>query len=192
MTHLSLARLRAANLARQQSYPAYNWDLDVWVVALGGEVGEALNVIKKLRRDADGIPGNTKSRAELLVDLGDEIADAVIYLDLLMSAAELSFLPSLHFDVTLDEALMIAEAGYAEAPEGFGLEQMGRDVLRGLGELAEAIWSGDRSEIQIAGDTLLSELAGLAMLGGLDLSQCVVSKFNASSEKLGYPQRLTA
>ena len=60
-----------------------HWSLSDWGVALAGEVGEALNIIKKLNRDRNGMVGNTKSKEELTADLGEELADVMIYLDLL-------------------------------------------------------------------------------------------------------------
>lgn len=51
-----------------------------------GEIGEAANLIKKLNRCRDGIPGNDKSEWQILNELGDELADAAIYLDLLTQA----------------------------------------------------------------------------------------------------------
>lgn len=50
---------------------------------MAGEAGEACNIVKKLNRERDGIIGNTKSVDALRADLADEIADTLIYLDLL-------------------------------------------------------------------------------------------------------------
>ena len=60
-----------------------DWSLSDWMTALMGEVGEAANIVKKLNRVRDGIPGNDETEAELHVALADEIADTSIYLDLL-------------------------------------------------------------------------------------------------------------
>ena len=67
--------LRKANSRRdQESYPFCDeWTLSDWGVALAGEVGEACNLIKKMRR-GDHIP------SELIMN---EIADVIIYADLL-------------------------------------------------------------------------------------------------------------
>lgn len=62
------------------------WSNSDWMVALLGELGEAANVIKKLNRVRDGIPGNTEGPVELKQRLKDELADAFIYLDLLVQA----------------------------------------------------------------------------------------------------------
>jgi NTP pyrophosphatase (non-canonical NTP hydrolase) len=62
------------------------WSLSDWAVATAGELGEALNVIKKLNRERDGIVGNTLSIPELEASLADELADTAIYLDLLAAS----------------------------------------------------------------------------------------------------------
>lgn len=60
-----------------------SWTLADWLIATGGELGEAMNVAKKLNRVRDGIPGNRENESELRAALADELADAFIYLDLL-------------------------------------------------------------------------------------------------------------
>ena len=64
-----------------------DWSLSDWGVAMAGEAGEALNVIKKLNRERDGLVGNTQKQAELEAALGEELADVAIYLDLLAQRA---------------------------------------------------------------------------------------------------------
>lgn len=64
-----------------------SWSLSDWMTATAGELGEAANIIKKLNRVRDGIPGNTESPSELRDKLADELADVAIYLDLLAQAA---------------------------------------------------------------------------------------------------------
>jgi NTP pyrophosphatase (non-canonical NTP hydrolase) len=60
-----------------------DWPLDAWSNALAGEVGEAANIIKKMRRgDLDAM--NDKSL------LADELADVAIYLDLLAFRADIN------------------------------------------------------------------------------------------------------
>ncbi|MGD9645680.1 MAG: hypothetical protein AB7U73_08205 [Pirellulales bacterium] len=65
------------------NHPIKSWTASDWMTAVVGEIGEAANIIKKLNRVRDGIPGNTESPEELRAMLADEIADAAIYLDLL-------------------------------------------------------------------------------------------------------------
>jgi NTP pyrophosphatase (non-canonical NTP hydrolase) len=82
MTYYS--SLRSANAARQ-----IEWDKDNNISLayrgneLAGEVGEACNVIKKLERERMGIRG---SRATVQ-QLAEELADAVICLDLIAMQA---------------------------------------------------------------------------------------------------------
>lgn len=63
-----------------------SWSASDWMTACLGELGEAANIVKKLNRVRDGIPGNDKSPEELKKMLADEIADTFIYLDLLAQA----------------------------------------------------------------------------------------------------------
>lgn len=72
--------LREANTARQKLWGKKNALFAA--VELAGEMGEALNVVKKLERERIGQAG---SRATLQ-DLADELGDVQICLDLLASA----------------------------------------------------------------------------------------------------------
>lgn len=62
-----------------------DWTLGDWGNALGGEIGELLNVVKKIRRHEAGAA--TAYNTPELTDLGDqfdnEVADCLLYLDLL-------------------------------------------------------------------------------------------------------------
>ncbi len=69
------------------NHPLSGWSLSDWMVATLGELGEASNVLKKLNRVRDGIPGNAETPDELRAALADELADTFIYLDLLCQAA---------------------------------------------------------------------------------------------------------
>lgn len=82
------------NKARCESPSGFNhkldsWSLSDWMTATAGELGEAANVIKKLNRVRDGIPGNAETPEQLRGQLADEIADVAIYLDLMAQAAGL-------------------------------------------------------------------------------------------------------
>lgn len=191
MSTLTFAHLRQVNVSRcvtSFNHSLESWTLADWVIATGGEVGEALNVIKKLNRERDGIIGNSKNKAELLVDLGDELADAVIYTDLLLARERLHFTGQLNFGDLQGEA----RRALAAAPKGFTLSDAGEGTLRGIGDLAAATHSGDGGRITRAALTLLLELAGIAELAGIDLGAAVVRKFNLTSEKRGAAERLTA
>lgn len=64
-----------------------SWSLSDWMTATAGELGEAANIIKKLNRVRDGIPGNVETPIQLRAALAGELADVLIYLDLLAQAA---------------------------------------------------------------------------------------------------------
>ena len=90
MADLNLAVLRHANLRRcGRWHPGgvHDWSLSDWGVATAGELGEALNVVKKLNRARDGLVGNAVGEAELRQALADELADVAIYLDIFAAAA---------------------------------------------------------------------------------------------------------
>ena len=63
-----------------------SWSYSDWFTAMAGEVGELGNVIKKLNRARDGLPGNSLAPDELREMAKKEIADVYIYLDLLAQA----------------------------------------------------------------------------------------------------------
>lgn len=87
---LTFAELREVNRSRcARWHPGgiYDWSLSDWGVATAGELGEALNVVKKLNRVRDGLRGNDVDEEALRAQLGDEIADTAIYLDLLAERA---------------------------------------------------------------------------------------------------------
>lgn len=60
-----------------------SWSTAEWFTATLGELGEAANVCKKMIRNRDNIPGNKETPEQLRARLEGEIADVLIYLDLL-------------------------------------------------------------------------------------------------------------
>lgn len=85
---LSFASLSQINRQRCQrwhpGFPEDSWTGADWSNAMQGEAGEAGNVVKKLRRAELGTQGALDPPAlALRAQLGDEIADTVIYADLL-------------------------------------------------------------------------------------------------------------
>ena len=64
-------------------HPLSSWSTSDWMTAMVGEVGEAANVVKKLNRVRDGVPGNKVSADELRAMLRRELGDVFIYLDLM-------------------------------------------------------------------------------------------------------------
>lgn len=85
---MDLGEFSRKNRERCESPTGFNhkltdWSASDWMTAVMGELGEAANIVKKLNRVRDGIRGNQETEAELLAKLGNELADTVVYLDLL-------------------------------------------------------------------------------------------------------------
>lgn len=85
---LTFRKLAETNKRRCEAKDGFNhklnsWSSSDWITAVTGELGEAANIVKKLNRVRDGIPGNKESAEELRAALQKEIADVAIYLDLL-------------------------------------------------------------------------------------------------------------
>lgn len=83
---MSFDTLRRVNVERCEAvfHRLDAWSPADWAVALGGEVGEALNEVKKLRRldDSTG-PNDHRTKQEIIQAIANELADTVIYADLL-------------------------------------------------------------------------------------------------------------
>ena len=86
---LTFDQLRETNVKRCNTafnhHGLYEWTPTDYGCALAGEVGEACNFVKKLRR-LDGRPATTElaeSRDALRYEIGKELADVVTYCDLL-------------------------------------------------------------------------------------------------------------
>jgi NTP pyrophosphatase (non-canonical NTP hydrolase) len=85
---LTFDMLTAVNRARatrwHPGFPEDNtWTGGDWSNAMQGEAGEAGNIVKKLRRLECGFTGVLDgSWPELIERLGEELADTMIYLDL--------------------------------------------------------------------------------------------------------------
>lgn len=81
-TYFSLVNL--SRCLRWHEQGLGSWSASDWMTALAGEVGEAANVVKKLNRIRDGLPGNKEgiTEASLKAELADEIGDIYAYLDL--------------------------------------------------------------------------------------------------------------
>ena len=87
MDNLRFEDLRAVNVRRCEDvfHPLFSWTETDWACALAGEIGELCNLIKKRRRLNPGV-----GEASKFIEFGvygtaaiDEMADVVIYLDLL-------------------------------------------------------------------------------------------------------------
>lgn len=96
---LSFGALRRNNRTRceQVFHKLHDWSPSDWAVATGGEIGEAMeafgkmlmfmDTVKKLRRldGADASKDTEEERIRLIDKVVEELADVVIYSDLLVS-----------------------------------------------------------------------------------------------------------
>ncbi len=92
MSDLTFWALRSVNATRcKRWHPtgSLEWSVSDWAVAMAGEAGEVCNAVKKLNRIRDGLanindPGRSLTETgQAVAAIGDEIADTLIYLDLL-------------------------------------------------------------------------------------------------------------
>jgi NTP pyrophosphatase (non-canonical NTP hydrolase) len=88
---MTFAEFSAANRRRCEhpqgfNHPLSDWSASDWFVAIMGELGEAANIVKKLNRVRDGIPGNDEDAATLKAKLRKELGDIYVYLDLAAQA----------------------------------------------------------------------------------------------------------
>lgn len=197
MSALSFAALRDGDRTRHLRYYGQgqpHWDLDDWLVAIGGEVGEALNLVKKINRARQGMRGNDRGELETLcARLGDELADVVIYDDIIaLEHGTISLGRASAFGV-LDFARLrqgTEEMHSYAAPKFERLSSAGRQLLRHVGRMADGVTT--RAGMVEQCDFLLSAVDSVAWNAGVDLGAAVIRKFNATSEKLGFPERLAA
>ena len=71
----------------EETQPLAERSIGEWALAMAGECGETCNVVKKINRVRNGIPGNTETESELYDNLKGELADTVTYAFLLAEAA---------------------------------------------------------------------------------------------------------
>jgi NTP pyrophosphatase (non-canonical NTP hydrolase) len=87
MSDMTFKQFDEANKKRCEASNGFNhllseWSTSDWMVAIVGELGEAANIIKKLNRVRDGIPGNDETEEELMAKLRKEMGDAYVYMSL--------------------------------------------------------------------------------------------------------------
>lgn len=90
---LTFKKLAAVNYARcrrwHKSEDLSDWSISDWACAMAGEAGEICNAVKKLRRLEDNLLSKNakgreiKSYEHAKKKIGEEIADTVLYLNLL-------------------------------------------------------------------------------------------------------------
>lgn len=184
MMALTFKHLAEVNFARCIEPHGFNhaldaWDFDDWMTAVGGEVGEALNVVKKLNRVRDGLSSFTlESETFLRAQLADELADAVIYADLLKRTHGCVSLLS---DYDIADFAQLRAITLAEQDDLVSMSTLATNCLATAGGIV--LYEKDTDDLVLAIDRL-------AHRGGIALGPAVISKFNRTSEKLGAPHRL--
>ena len=153
------------------NHPLDSWSLSDWMVATMGELGEAANVLKKLNRVRDGIPGNSETRAQLRDMFVDELADTYIYLDLTCR--------SVGRDAPWLDGPVMLRQGLSDSMV-YAMTQLGTmGALASLGRESKASFYEAATDIT----TVLRELSAHA---GRPLEVAIRSKFDRTSVKIGY------
>ena len=104
MTSMTFGEFATINRVRCQHPDGFDqqnlndWSLNDWMVALAGEVGEACNVAKKLKRSEGVVNINRETNDELRDQLIKELGDVGVYLDLVCQA----------YGFTMEEAMTAA------------------------------------------------------------------------------------
>lgn len=144
--------LREANRARQAEWcPDQKPDLSFRGNELGGEVGEAQNVIKKLERERHGWRGSTAT----IDDLADELADAVIVIDLIADQAgiDLGRAVALKFNTTSEKYNLDARMTWTVADAHFAptVSVMTKALTRALAERDFALYQLHHGDVSACG-----------------------------------------
>jgi NTP pyrophosphatase (non-canonical NTP hydrolase) len=187
ITHEFLTQLRIANKARlplfknKRGEPAHSepdgsdWSLMTWVNAILGEVGEAANIIKKVER-------NDFTLEEGRAELGKELADVLIYLDIYAFQIGVEF--ELHKrpveDIVSDKLSILMAAlavGLGQlASQAFSLNAVSRNAR--LSQIANGLGAARVSNI-------LAHLSRIAQAADIDLQSAARAKFNEVSRRVG-------
>jgi NTP pyrophosphatase (non-canonical NTP hydrolase) len=198
---LRFDHLRSVNVARCLEgwhQPLDLWTADEWAVAVGGEFGEAMNLVKKLNRDRDGIIGNDRPASLLREELADELADTVIYIDLLAASEGLALDGAAHFG----DLLLSGEIRpYLHLPPARHLVTAWRYAASATNSLQSAQWhrtagagiEAAQQHQDEAGDYLFAAVTSIAAAArhyAIVLGDAVVDKFNRTSLRHGMPHRL--
>jgi NTP pyrophosphatase (non-canonical NTP hydrolase) len=172
-----LERLRAANVARNVEWEneASPFTTEFWANELGGEAGEACNILKKLDRERLKVVG---SRATIPA-LAEELADVIICCDLL----------GMHLDLPQDVSFWLSWQKHGGEPN---YSRMGAELLASVGRVAALALHplNPRDALAIAISTVISRVGYIAAQCGIDLERMVITKFNMTSEKVGLNTRL--
>lgn len=148
-----------------------SWSLYDWLTATIGELGEAANVVKKLNRVRDGIPGNKHTPEQLREMLAGELADTLIYLDL-MAQSE-----GIELSLSMLTAPMEGDASRYIAMIG-----------RSIGIACDVAIETRREKLYLRGafQSAVIYLNLTACAFGIDLAAATLATFAKKSAEIGY------
>ncbi len=158
------------------------WTLSDWCVALLGEIGEVCEVAEQFRM-------GWNAKAAMM----DEVGDVYAYADLFAQAAGLNFNQCVEAaDPMIMPTGTISMAAISMAIAGGKMA----DVLKKLNRVRDGLGGNKDSTSQLS-NQLAFHLGRIGhacalMANGIDapLELCVSKKFNAVSERMGFPERL--
>jgi len=176
---LTFAQLRTANMARMPLFKNHlgglshsepdgsDWSPADWLVAVASEVGEALNVIKKIRRGDFATPQEGRAL------LGEELADVVTYADIL------SFQMGEEFPGDFETLRKVVnDSSPVNRPANL-------ELMVAVGRLAAKI---SRDAIPVEAHIILGAVVFcvdiIATQNNIDLGRAVRNKFNAVSRRI--------
>lgn len=210
---LTFARLTEASVTRCSRWHRNglaDWSPERWLVATIGEFGEAANALKKWFRIVDGIANKNEPGRDLTYEydaiekVGEELADTFIYLDLFVARLGVSALTRLQtcalIDLDADKSPPISFASLSSynrlmKPDALKPEDPLVDALSSLGLMADALptiemLSGSKNRISILAAQTFIRLDSVAVMLGISSTEAVIRKFNATSLKYNFPERL--
>lgn len=176
-----LTRMNVERCARWHKGGVTEWRPEQWFLATVGEMGETANALKKLWRIENDMPNISSSERQLstredaIAVIGEEIADTVIYLNLFATVIKCK----LKETIALPSTKLKADHYLRKATE----------------MLHKAAWCffeelGEPSETNVYLDSTVYNMQMVAKLLGLDFDEIIIKKFNATSVKYGFPERL--
>jgi len=174
-------RLRTANVARDKEWSeAEQTAFTPMFFANGilGEVGELANLLKKLERERMGKTGSRAAPAAV----GEELADVVIYTDLL------AWTLGIEFGTQLPSWPPAERVNYSRLGAG-----LGKNVGRVCALMLEYEGKYNRQPLTLVREPIYGIITQAKLVAdhmGLDFYKAVATKFNMTSEKYGMQTRL--
>lgn len=201
---LLFSTFRSANVERCALWhPIESWDLDDWYAATLGELGELSNVVKKLNRVRDNMVGNKEVPEELAAKVKQEVADVVIYLDLLAARQKITWteafgewggarhndMPHGFYDVRANEYAFSLETPRHEV-EDWTPSRFMVEAGKAIGRVGRALDYRAQGPLAFSMVELIVILERFAYVQGIDMAEAIVETFNNVSIRNGFDVRL--